>query len=125
MIEKIGSLFEPDVLLDTQYWGTFIRRTDLEPEKMLMLAVLQDAITCFQEHVLEPNPQFYEEVGWILEENSNWLFSFKNICEALDLDPNYIRDGLLRLKETRLAEAARIHPPHLGGKQRSSASIQA
>ena len=49
--ENIVSLFEPDTLVSAQYFEN-LRRKTLEPEKRLMLAVLEDAINCFQDNVL-------------------------------------------------------------------------
>jgi hypothetical protein len=48
----ILSLFEPDPVVFAQYFDSLRRKTLLEPEKMLMLAVLEDAIKCFQNKVL-------------------------------------------------------------------------
>jgi hypothetical protein len=74
-------------------------------EERLMLAVLQDAVECFQEHVLAQyvweKKLFQEAEEWILEKNSDWPFSFENICEALQLNPDYIRRGLLVWKEAK------------------------
>ena len=68
-----------------------------------MLAVLQDAVECFQEHVLAQYPWekklFQEAEDWILEKNTDWPFSFENICETLQLHPDYIRQGLLVWKQ--------------------------
>ena len=50
--ENIVSLFEPDMLVSTQYFENLRSKTLLEPEKRLMLAVLEDAINCFQDNVL-------------------------------------------------------------------------
>ena len=50
--EKIASLFEPDTLLSAQYFDSLRRKAILEPEKRLVLAVLEDAINCFQDNVL-------------------------------------------------------------------------
>jgi len=49
--EKIASLFQPDTLLSAQYFDTLRRKTLLEPEKRLMLAILEDAINCFQDNL--------------------------------------------------------------------------
>jgi hypothetical protein len=77
-----------------------------EGEKELMMAVLQDAVECFQAYVLATKPRekrlFQEAEDWILEKNSDCFFSFENICENLQLHPDYIRKGLLRWKETKL-----------------------
>ena len=74
-------------------------------EEKLMLAVLQDAVECFQENALSEQPWekklFQEAEDWILAKNSNWLFSFENICETLQLNPGYIRRGLLVWKQAK------------------------
>jgi len=37
---------------------------------------------------------------WFMNENHSYLFSFENVCEALGYDPQYMRQGLLRWKES-------------------------
>jgi hypothetical protein len=77
-----------------------------EGEEGLMLAVLDNAIECFQKYVLAQRERekrlFQEAEEWILEKNSDWFFSFENICETLQLYPDYIRQGLLCWKEAKL-----------------------
>lgn len=106
MEEKVSSLFQPDTLLPAQYFDTFRRKAHLEPEKALLLAVLEDAVACFQKYVSardgKGKAQFREAEAWILEEESDWLFSFGNICDVLGLNPHYVRQGLMRWKETKL-----------------------
>jgi hypothetical protein len=46
-----GSLFQPDTLLPDQYLATFRRKYRLDPERRLMLAVLENAIDCFQKNL--------------------------------------------------------------------------
>ena len=104
--EKVSSLFQTDTLLPDQYLDTFRRKTHLAPEKRLMLAVLEDAIACFQKYLLARDGKgkalFHEAAEWIEEEEGDWLFSFENICEMLGFDPQYVRDGLIRWKEAKL-----------------------
>ncbi|TAJ98364.1 hypothetical protein EPO44_11760 [bacterium] len=106
--EKVASLFQPDTLLPAQYLETFRKKGYLEPEKRLMLAVLEDAIACFQKYPFARDSKgralFREAEEWIVEEGSDWLFSFENICEVLALDPQYVRQGLLRWKQKMMAE---------------------
>ena len=106
--EKVTSLFQPDTLLPTQYLETFRRKAHLEPEKRLMLAVLEDAIACFQKYLFARDGRgrtlFREAEEWVVEEGSDWLFSFDNLCEVLSLDPQYVRQGLLRWQQKRMAE---------------------
>ena len=60
-------------------------------EERLMLAVLRDAVECFQANALSEQPWekklFQEAANWILAKNSDWFFSFENICETLQLNP--------------------------------------
>lgn len=105
--EKVASLFQPDTLLAAQYLELCRRKTYLEPEKRLMLAVLEDAIGCFQHCFLARDEKgkglFRDAEEWIMEENNHRLFSFENVCEVLGLNPNYVRQGLNRWKEMKLA----------------------
>jgi hypothetical protein len=76
-----------------------------EREEALMLAVLENAIEYFQKYAVAQSQRekrlFKEAEEWILEKNSDWFFSFENICETLELYPDYIRQGLLRWKEAK------------------------
>jgi len=46
--DRGASLFQPDTVLPPQYLETVCRKTHVEAEQKLMLAVLEDAVTCFQ-----------------------------------------------------------------------------
>jgi hypothetical protein len=109
--EKVASLFQPDTLLPAEYLETFRRKAHLEPERRLMLAVLEDAVACFQKYVLADNGKgkaiFREAEEWFREENSEWLFSFENICEVSGIDPQYLRHGLIRWKGLALARCCK------------------
>src|SRR5499433_2152850 len=107
---RIASLFEPDTLLSAQYFGNLRRKTLLEPEKRLVLAILEDAINCYQDNLLAKRGRegrlFTEAEEWILEKGSDWIFSFKNICETLGFNPEYVRQGLLQWKEKKTAKCS-------------------
>ena len=109
--ERIVSFFEPDTHITTQYFGNLHRKTLLEPERRLMLAILEDAIDCYQDNLLATRGSagrlFTEAEEWILEKNSDWIFSFKNICETLGFNPEYVRQGLVRWKEKKTAKFSR------------------
>lgn len=130
--ERVASLFQPDTLLPAQYLETYRRKAPLEPEKRLMLAVLEDAVACFQKYLFardgKGRTMFRDAEDWILEEGSDWLFSFESVCELLGLDPRYVRQGLLRWKQTKLAERpmAKIYrlTPR-GGKRKGSLAVTA
>lgn len=90
-----------------------------EGEEALMLAVLDNAIECFQKYVLSQRERekkmFREAEDWILETNSDWFFSFENICETLEIYPDYIRQGLLCWKEAKLKNSI---PEQDGGRRK-------
>jgi hypothetical protein len=80
-----------------------LKKKNREREEALMVAVLSDAIECYQKYIFAKDEKgkrlFQEAEAWILERNSDWFFSFDNICELLCLQPDYIRQGLLCWKE--------------------------
>ena len=104
----IRSLSEFDLALQ-QYsdQGT----SSLRPEKSLMFAVLLDGVDCFQKCALlhdEYSKRVFRETEiWIFENNRGWPFSFINVCEALAIDPQYLRKGLLRWKQNVIQLSAR------------------
>ena len=85
-----------------------------EREEALMLAVLENAIEYFQKYVVAQSQRekrlFKEAEEWILEKNSDWFFSFENICETLELYPDYIRQGLMRWKEAKCRSVQQQQP---------------
>lgn len=107
---RIDSLFEPDTLLSAQYIENLRRRTLFEPEKRLMLAMLEDAINCFQAYVTVQGGRrqklFNDAEEWIVRMDDDWIFSFVNICETLEFNPEYIRQGLRRWKQKKLANVS-------------------
>jgi len=106
--EKIASLFQPDTLLSAQYFDNLRRKSLLEPEKRLMLAILEDAVSRYQDNLLSQDKRgkrlFAYAEDWFVETGSDWIFSFENVCEALGFNPAYVRQGLLRWKEKNRQE---------------------
>jgi hypothetical protein len=96
----IASLLQPDALASEQFLNTLRRKTALEPEKRLMLAMLEDAISSLQRYYdarTARNARLFQEAkDWMVQENIDWVFSFENVCEHLGLNPAYVREGLLR-----------------------------
>lgn len=107
MEEKALAIFQPDVLIESQYQSTQTRQLPMDPERVLMLAVLRDAVSCYQDHVgarHKPKRLLHLEAEqWILDRDRSYLFSFDNLCDALGYDPDYMRAGIERWKETALA----------------------
>jgi len=115
--EKTYALFQPDILAESQYFQHTQRKNPLEPEKRLMLAILRDAVECFQKYLFSKRTKgkvtFQEAEEWIMEKNSSWLYSFESICEFLGLNADYIRNGLIDWKKRALGEKNTAQIYHL------------
>ena len=72
----------------------------IERERRLVLAILEEAVRSYQRYAFATNRRgrrlFGETCEWFDAQHDTWVFSFENICHALDLDPEHIRDGLTR-----------------------------
>ncbi len=95
-------MFEPDTLLPEQYFS-LLGRKPLQGEKRLLLAMLEDAVHCFQTYLLAKKPHerrlFQESEEWIDSTDGLWFFSFENICDVLGVNPGRMRDALKEWKE--------------------------
>ena len=98
-------MFEPDTLLPEQFFA-LLGRKPLQGEKRLLLAMLEDAVHCFQMHILARKPHerrlFQEAEEWIDSEDAQWFFSFDNICEILSIHPGRLREGLRQWKTAQI-----------------------
>ena len=96
--ERIGSLFQSDILLGEDYAANFRRKIPLEAERILLLAILEDGIRCYQENLFASGGKrrtlFDEAKEWLFSDDASWFCSFISICTMLNLEPNYIRRGL-------------------------------
>jgi len=101
--ERLPGLFEPDTLLPIQYFEAMRRKHLLEGEKRLVLSVLEDAVECFMKCIdsaTNKGQRLYRDADeWISLEDKQWVFSFDNVCDMLDINPEYMRRGLKGWKE--------------------------
>jgi hypothetical protein len=92
------SFFEPDVLTSHRFFKVYRQKAQWGPEERLMFAVLTDAVECFQKYhggqSRRARVLFAEAAEWIESRDSSWPFSFEQICQALNLNPSYLRMGL-------------------------------
>jgi len=104
-----GHLFQPDVMLPAQYFTLLRKRSPQGPEYLLVIAMLQDAVECFQKHRFATDANgralFEDAREWLTSDDRMWPFSFENVCGVLNLDPDYLRSGLMRWGENQ--DAAR------------------
>jgi hypothetical protein len=112
--EKPFVPFEADILA-TEDFACIHRSRPLSPERELMAAILEEALAdyqrCWKARDKKDMERFTDAQAWILELDSEWIFSFVNCCEALGIQPDYLRQGLLRSnqgKSTRSSSASAI-----------------
>ena len=108
MDEKTFAMFANDASARFQYFDTFRRSEYLEPEKALLLAILEDAIHCYRKFASAHNragrQQFREAEEWLMGGGDGWVFAFEHVCELLGLDPEYVRRGLRQSAPKAAAE---------------------
>ncbi|HWP24339.1 MAG TPA: hypothetical protein VNM15_09215 [Candidatus Binatia bacterium] len=115
-MEHASRLFEGDIIAPQQFREIFSRSRNLSPEQELMLAVLCDAIECILKYCAEPLPiraRLYEEAQeWVFTQDDKAPFSFLNVCDGLNLNPDYVRRGLLaKIREKTVNRAAPASVP--------------
>jgi hypothetical protein len=98
--DRVSSLFQADTLAAQQYQDTYRRKIPQQPEIRLMLAVLEDAINCYQDNIFAANKKrvqlFKEAEEWFISDDPSWIFSFVSVCSILNLEPDYFRMGIKR-----------------------------
>jgi hypothetical protein len=104
-------LLQPDTVLPMQYFATLRRKGEHEPERRLVIAVLQDAVDCFQKHLFARDRKqqqlFSDAEAWISSIDRSWPFSFENVCDLLQINAEYLRRGLQIWKEQELQMQAK------------------
>ncbi len=78
-------------------------------ERRLLLAIVEDAIRCFQTNLFARERRgralFREAERWIASEDGTFYFSFENICELLAFDARSVRRSLQCWRERQLRRA--------------------
>jgi len=101
-------LLQPDTLLPAQYFSALRRKSQQEPERRLAIAVLEDAVDCFQKHLTAKDRKshqlFIDADEWISSDDRSWPFAFENICDLLSINSEYLRRGLSSWKDKQLAQ---------------------
>ena len=103
----IGNLFVPDVLTPEQFYDSRRDDSTIRPVKKLMMAILEDALRCFQNNAdAKGGPRkrlFSEAEQWLIGEGGEGPFSFETVCETLGIEPQFLRRGLRDWRTQQLA----------------------
>ncbi len=101
--ERLNDLFEPDMLLPTQFFEALKRKKFPCGEHRLLVALLRDAVQCFQKHIHARDAKrrqlYVDAEDWIGAEDDYALFSFNNVCRILGMNPDYVRQGLISWRD--------------------------
>jgi hypothetical protein len=112
--DDLSPCFEPEAILPSQFF-TPGRGKAPDSETRLMYAILEDAINVYCKYrepaTCKERRLFGNARRWLESNDRVWLFSFLRICEALDLDPGYIRKGL---RAPRAAGTGTLPPARTG-----------
>jgi hypothetical protein len=106
-----GEVGEPQAILPHQFFS----EPAIEGERRLMVAVLEDAVHCFQKYALATDSRskelFLQAEEWFMEPDSGATLTFEFICEARGLDADSIRARLRRWRERQIARSPRQQSP--------------
>ncbi len=97
--DSLGSFLEPDIMLPSQLLSPDEEGLDAG-ERKLMAAILSDGIEAYIHQSLNSETHKsrvrQEIIDWIETEDTEYIFSFDNVCESLGINPEYLRLGLYR-----------------------------
>ena len=87
------------------------------PERRLISAILEHAVADFQRFALATDVRsrrlFLETQAWFLSDADASPFTFVSICQALGLEPTWVRGGLKRwLERARYTHLGRVAGRH-------------
>jgi hypothetical protein len=113
--ERYVGPLEPDTVLPLQFFDALKRRASSGGERRLMMAILEDAVHCFRKHGASPDPRTrqlaLDAEAWIRGTDRRWFFSFENVCDTLEIDPDWVREGLLGWRSASVAGGAGLSRP--------------
>lgn len=104
----------PDQALSHQLFQRLRPRTERRGELRLALAVLEDAVRCFERYRgsrrFVPLLIRWEAEQWFASRDREPLFSFENVCSILRLDADVIREQVLRWVRLQRHESTQGFP---------------
>src|SRR5271170_2140270 len=97
--------FSTNAFMPAQFYPARRHAASVEPIMRLMAGILIDAVRCFQLHLdareSKRRQEFREAKSWIVDDLGNGPFSFLDVCDWLEIDPNRLRDWIVRGQEDR------------------------
>ena len=116
-LDKVKPLFQPDILLPSQYFDRIQPMSESIPEERLLLGLLMDGLYCFQKYCFSSRKRhkalFMEAEAWIMNGNLSSPFSFSGACDYLEVEVDYLRRRVFQWRDRQLVLRAAIRncPP--------------
>ena len=81
------------------------------PERALLSALLFDGVQSFVSYILAKTPseksKYVEAYNWVMDKQNDYAFSFINVCEALGINPEYLKFGLANATNSLLESVSK------------------
>lgn len=110
--EDSWSFYPPDTLLMEEFFSARRGKTLVFPEERLMFAILEDALASYQQYCTAKHGTrrrlFQNVERWFFAPSRGWVFDFESICSVLRLEPDYVRKGLMQLRQRELTKTYRV-----------------
>jgi hypothetical protein len=104
-ISHAGDDLRADALMPAQFYPARRGTASIEPIMRLMGGILADAVRSFQRNFDATSPsrrqEFREARTWIFHRKADGPFSFAEVCEALDIDPQRLRALITRWEKNK------------------------
>ena len=118
-----GKFSPSQAVLPLQLCGPRRDTLESEPLRRLMSTMLIDAVRCFQtkfkRHQSGRRQEFAEVQSWLFSCRDDGPFSFRAVCDELEIDPEAVRQGLTRWAAEKVAgrKPPMIQRPSLPAKR--------
>lgn len=87
--------FALDAVLPVQFEGIWHRTRAIRPETALALGVLWQAVIDLRKNRSAGDRVFQDARDWVGSDDRKWPYSFLNLCDALGLPAEVLREMLL------------------------------
>lgn len=81
------------------------------PERALLSALLFDGIQSYINYILAPTQRakarYAEAHRWVTDKSTEYAFAFIPVCDALGVNPDYLRYGLANASNSLLTEVGK------------------
>jgi hypothetical protein len=81
------------------------------PERALLSALLFDGIQSYISYILatdsKSKSKHAEAFQWVMDGSTEYAFAFNSVCDALGINPEYLRFGLANASNSLLSEVGK------------------